>query len=90
MVGLCKDRTLLANLCLAKVPREVCIDVDLGWLGCFAANSVVASSAIFVLLFVCSPLRTLHIFLSPRTVLTDFLVVLYRGEMPIGLGEDLR
>ena len=87
---LCKDQTLLADPCLAKVPQEVCIDVDLGWLGCFAANSVVASSAIFVLLFVCSPLRTLHIFLPPHIILIHFLVVLYRGEMPIGLGEDLR
>ena len=89
-VGLCKDRTLLADPCLAKVPQEVCIDVDLVWLGCFAANSAIASSIFFVPLFICGPLRTLRIFLPPHTILTNFLVVLCRGEMPIGLGEDLR
>ena len=90
MVGLYKDRTLLADPCLAKVPWEVYIDVDLGWFGCFATNSVVASSAFFVPLFACGPLRTLRIFLPPHIILTDFLVVLCLGEMPIGLGEDLR
>ena len=90
MVGLCKDRTFLADPCLAKVPQEVCIDVDLCWVGCFAANSVVAPSAFFVTLLVCDPPQTLRIFLPPRIILTDFLVVLYQGEMPIGLGEDLR
>ena len=90
MVELSKDRTLLADPCLAKVPQEVCIDVDLGWLGCFAANSAAASSAFFVPLFVCGPLQTLRIFLPPHIILTDFLVVLCQGEMPIGLGEDLR
>ena len=72
MVGLCKDRTYLADPYLAKVPQEVCIDVDLGWLGCFAGNSVVASSAFFVPLFVCGPLQTLRIFLPPHIILTDF------------------
>ena len=64
MEELCKDRTLLADPCLAKVPQEVCIDVDLVWLGCFAANSAVASSIFFVPLFICGPLRTLRFFIS--------------------------
>ena len=90
VVGLCKDRTLFADPCLVKVPREVRIDVGLSWLGCFAASSAVASSAFFVPLFVCGLLWTLRIFLPPHIILTDFLVVLCQGEMPIGLGEDLR
>ena len=90
MVELCKDRTLLADPCLAKVPQEVCIDVDLGWLGCFAANSVVASSVFFVPPFIYGLLRTLHISPPPHIALTDFLVALCRGEMPVGLGGDLR
>ena len=63
-VGLCKDQILLADPCLAKVPQEVCIDVDWVWLGCFAANSAVASSIFFVPLFICGPLRTLRFFIS--------------------------
>ena len=91
MVGLCRDQAPLADPYLVKVPQEVCIDViDLCWLGCFATNSVVASSAFFVPLAVCAPPQTLRIFLPPHIILTDFLVVLYQGEMPIGLGEDLR
>ena len=89
-MGLCKDQILLADPCLAKVPQEIHTGVDLRWLGYFVANFVVASSVFFVPPFVYGLLRTLHISPSPHTALTSFLGALCRGEMPIGLGEDLR
>ena len=89
-VRLCKDQTLLADPCLARVPQKVHIGVDLRWLGYFVANFAVASSAFFVPPFVYGLLRTLHISPPPHTALTDFLVALCRGEMPVGLGGDLR
>ena len=90
MVGLCKDQTPLVDPCLAKVPQEVCIDIDLSWFGWFAANSVVASSVFFVPHASCDLCQILHIFLPPHIVLTYFLVALCRGEMPIGLGGGLQ
>ena len=87
----CKDQILLVGQCLAKVPPEVCTGfVDLCLLGCFAASSAVASSTFFVPHAFCDLRRTLHISLPLRTALSGFLVVLYQGEMPIGLGGDLR
>ena len=65
-----------------KVPQEIYIDVvDLCWLGCFAANSVVASSAFFAPLAVCGLHQTLHTSLPLRIVLIGFLVVLCQYEM---------
>jgi len=57
---------------------------------CFVASSTVASLTFFVRPFACGLLRTLRISLPPHTILTDFLVALCRGGMPIGLGGDLR
>ena len=90
-MGLCKGQILLADPCLAKVPPEVCTGfADLCLFGCFAASSAVASSTFFVPHAFCDLHLTLHISLPPRTALTDFLVVLCQGEMPIGLEGDLR
>ena len=90
-VGLCKDQILLADPCLAKVPRGAHTDFA-NWclFDCFVASSAVASSTFFVPRAFCDLHRTLHISLPLRTALTGFLVVLCQGEMPIGLGGDLR
>ena len=91
MVGLCKDQILLVDPYLAKVQQGVFTDFA-NWclFDCFIASSVVASLSFFVRPFACGLLQTLHISLPPHTVLTDFLVALYRGGMPIGLGGELR
>ena len=90
-MGLCKGQILLADLCLAKVPRGARTDfADWYLFDCFAASSAVASSTFFVPHAFCDLRRTLHISLPLRTALTGFLVVLCQGEMPIGLGGDLR
>ena len=91
MVGLCKDRILLVDPYLAKVQQGVCTDfADWCLFVCFVASSAVASLNFFVRPFACGLLRTLHISLHPHTILTDFLVALCQGGMPIGLGGDLR
>ena len=90
-VGLCKGQILLADPCLAKVPRGARTDfADLCLFDCFAASSAVALSTFFVPRAFCDLRRTLHISLPLRTALTGFLVVLCQGEMPIGLGGDLQ
>ena len=91
MVGLCKDRILLVDSYLAKVQQGVCTDfADWCLFDCFVASSAVASLTFFVRPFACDLLRTLYISPRPHIILTDFLVVLCRGGMPIGLGGDLR
>ena len=91
MVGLCKDQILLVDPYLAKVQQGVCTDfADWCLFDCFVASSAVASLTFFVRPFACGLLRTLRISLPPHTILTDFLVALCRGGMPIGLGGDLR
>ena len=91
VVGLCKDRILLVDPYLAKVQQGVCTDfADWCLFDCFVASSAVASLTFFVRPFACGLLRTLRISLPPHTILTDFLVALCRGGMPIGLGGDLR
>ena len=91
MVGLCRDQILLFDPYFAKNQQGVYTSfVDWCLFGCFAASSAVASSTFFVPHAFCDLRRTLHISLPLRTALIGFLVVFYQGEMPIGLGEDLR
>ena len=90
-MGLCKGQILLADPCLAKVPRGARTDFAYWCLfDCFAASSAVASSTFFVPHVFCDLCRTLHISLPLRIALIGFLVVLCQGEMPIGSGGDLR
>ena len=91
MVGSCKGQVLLADPGLVKVQQGVYTSfAGLCLFDCFAASSAVASSTFFVPHALCDRRRTLHISLPLRTALIGFLVVLCQGEMPIGLGGDLR
>ena len=91
MVGSCKGQVLLADPGLAKIQQGVYTSfAGLCLFDCFAASSAVASSVFFVPHASCDLCRILHIFLPPHIVLTDFLVALCRGEMPIGLGGGLQ